>query len=144
MNPVDQWYPVASIGALHYRKNGTRFDWFLTISRWLTASTWTIDDPQYGYGWGFDDGSLANHCNNGGAGWGASSGYGWGGYGWAYGAAYGWGWWTWGTVVSASYMLEAPFRCGGDTNVFNLIQDGVNPDEWPAYVTIRRVPGGAA
>lgn len=141
-NPVDQWFPVASIGALHYRKTGTRYEWQLTITRSLSAFGWELGDARYGLGWGWDDNTLADNCNYAGAGWGGYGGYGWGGYGWGYGYGYGYGWGGYGSYITASYRLDGAFACGGPVNVFNLVPaEGIVANEWPAYVLISRYPG---
>lgn len=150
-------YPIPSVGALSFRRNGNQGQWMLQLSRWAFAYGWDIGNADfYGYGWGWDDAAIdaGENCDNRypnpyryGYYWGGYGGFGFNGWGWAYGGYYAYGA-LWGDagarLYAVTYDLEPGVRmnCKG-TNRFYLRypedMTGFDADAWPAFVDITRV-----
>lgn len=142
-NPIGEWFPIASIGALQYGRGEFSAAWTLSIVRWGTILGWNDSDERYGTGWGWDEDNFGSDCVGGAygyGGWGGYGGFGWNGLGWGYGLNWNYG--LYGSAESASYELSGTFDCIGGANRFNLVteeSETFDPDNWPAYVDVSRV-----
>ena len=150
LNPVDEIYPIASIGSLQYKRSGTQAGWKVTLSRWFYGWNWTIDeDRYYGKGWGWSPNWGGDDCNGGYGNpyWGGFGGFGYNGWGWGYGGPAGYGllYGESGTIYSVTYSLPdgVTMDCTGETVRFFLDDQPDTPDfdadAWPEFIDIARV-----
>jgi hypothetical protein len=137
-NPAGILFPIASIGALRYRHNGSLASWTATLTRWSGAYTWGIGDDLYNQGWGWSESNFGDSCNDGWGGW-NGSGWGWRGLGWGWSTSNVQGW-AGSIHSSATYTLPngATWSCDGGSNVLLPTSDW--DSSFPAQITVRRVP----